>query len=262
MKKVLSIAGSDSSGGAGIQADLKTFHKFGVWGLTVITSLTAQNTRGVVETIPINSDFVFKQIETIVTDIKVDAVKIGMLLSKENILVVSRAIEEFSLKNVVLDTVLNSKNGKELLSKNGIELLKEYLIPKVDLITPNIPEAETLISTKIETVEDMKKACLELKKLGVKNVLLKGGHLENSKMALDILYYNGEFFEFSFPYIKGVHPKGTGCTLSSAIASSLAKGFDLKSSVEIAKTFITGTIKTSFKIGEGNPMLNFWFPDR
>ena len=262
MKKVLTIAGSDTSGGAGIQADLKTFQKFGVWGLSAITSLTAQNTKGVIENYPVDPEFLYKQIKAVAIDIKIDAVKIGMLLNGDNILTVVRAINEFNLKNIVLDTVLLSKNGKELLSKNGIEKLKKYLIPKVDVITPNIPEAEILIGENIKNVEDMKKACLKLKKIGAKNVLLKGGHLPNSNEAIDILLYKDEFYKFSYKYIKGVHPKGTGCLLSSAIASMLAKGKDLKTSIEIAKTFISGAIKTSFKIGNGNPVLNFWFPDR
>ena len=261
MKKVLTIAGSDSSGGAGIQADLKTFYKFGVWGLTVITSLTAQNSKGVLKSIPVDSNFLYKQIEAVATDIKIDAVKIGMLLTEENVLAVAKAIEDFKLKNIVLDTVLSSKNGKKLLSDKGIQYMKEFLIPKVNLITPNIPEAEILINSKIKTVKDVKRAAIDLKNLGAKAILIKGGHLENSKFATDILYFENKFIEFKYPYIKGIHPKGTGCTLSSAIASSLAKGLDLKSSIEVAKTFLYGSIKTSLKIGKGYPVLNFWFPD-
>ena len=260
MKTVLSIAGSDPSSGAGIQEDLKTFQRFNVWGLTVITSLTAQNTKGVKESIPVDSNFVYKQIETLATDIKIDAVKIGMLLTEDNVLAVYQAIKEFKLKNIVLDTVLKSKNGKELLSKRGIEILKEYLIPSVDLITPNILEAELLTGKNIKNVDDMKKACLSLKEVGAKNILIKGGHLTNSNFAIDVLYTKNKFYEFSYPYIENKHPKGTGCTLSSAIASSLAKGFDIKNSVEIAKIFISGAIKTSFNIGKGYPVLNLWFP--
>ncbi len=257
MRKVLSIAGSDSSGGAGIQADLKTFQKFGVWGLTAITSLTAQNTNGVVESIPVDSDFVYKQIEAVAKDISIDAVKIGMLLTEDNVLTVSKAIDSFNLKNVVLDTVLISKNGKKLLSEKGIDLLKEFLIPRVDIMTPNIPEAEVLSDLRIRTVEDMKEAVLKLKKFSVKNVLIKGGHLKGSSYAIDILYTDNNFFELNYPYIHNVHPKGTGCTLSSAIASSLAKGYDIRSSVEIAKRFITNAIRNSVKIGNGYPVLMY-----
>ena len=261
MKKVLTIAGSDSSSGAGIQADLKTFYRFGVWGLTVITSLTAQNTKGVIDSYPVDEEFVYKQIEAVATDIEIDAVKIGMLMNEKIILSVIKAIDNFKLRNIVLDTIFLSKNGKELLSKEGIELLKKNLIPKVDIITPNIPEAVRLTDIDIKDIDDMKKACLKLKDLGAKNILLKGGHLENSEYAIDILYINTEFYEFKYKYIKGIHPKGTGCTLSSAIASLLAKGYDLKNSVELAKIFITGAIKTSLKVGKGNPVLNFWFPE-
>jgi len=260
MKKVLTIAGSDSSGGAGIQADLKTFENLGVWGLSVITSLTSQNTQGVIDSIPIHSDFVYKQIESVVLDINIDAVKIGMLFSKDNVKVVSKAIEKFKLKNVVVDTVFISKNGKPLLEKEGINIMKDYLFPLSSIITPNILEAEILTDKRIKSVDDMKEACIKLTEYGVKTVLLKGGHLENSDFAIDILLFNNQFYEFKYTYIKGIHPKGTGCTLSSAIASFLAKGYDIKKSVNLAKLYISGAIETAKSIGKGYPVLNFKFP--
>ena len=259
---VLTIAGSDTSGGAGIQADLKTFQFFNVWGCSVITSLTAQNTLGVKEAIPVSSDFVFKQIEAVATDIQIDSVKIGMLYSGEIVKVVVNSIDRFKLKNIVLDTVLYSKNNKALLSKEGVEILKNELIPKSTVITPNIPEAEILTGIKIKNLDDIKKVAKSLKDLGAEYIVIKGGHRVFDNLVVDTVYDGKEFIFLKYPYIKlSKQPKGTGCTFSSAIAVGLAKGYSPLKSIYRAKAYINMAITNSLKIGSGYPVLNFNLSD-
>lgn len=249
MKKVLTIAGSDSCGGAGIQADLKAMSAQGVYGMSVITAITAQNTKGVFAVQEIDLDIIKKQIEVLYEDIDIDAVKIGMLSSSDIIKVVYETLKDVNAKNIVIDPVMVSKSGYYLLKEEAIEALKEFL--KIGtLVTPNIPEAEILANMKIENEEDMILAAKKIKTLGAKNVLMKGGHREDNCTDIlltdkdEVIKFLGERFE-----TKNTH--GTGCTLSSTIASYIGKGYSVEESVRLGKEYITQVIKNSFSIGEG-----------
>ncbi len=251
MKKniVLSIAGFDGSGGAGIQADLKTFFIHNVYGLSVTTSLTAQNPQGVSDKLDIKSSFLKLQLEMLAKNIKIDSVKIGMLANKKNIHTISNFIKKLGVKTV-LDPVVLSTSGYKLLNKQGIKALKKELFPLVYLITPNIPEAELLTGITISDIDDMKKAAKKLQKIGVKNILIKGGHLKG-KTACDILLHRGKFYYFKEKKSFSSHNfHGTGCILSSAITVHLAKGKSLKYAVKHAKKFVTKKIKKSFYISK------------
>jgi len=248
MKKVLTIAGSDSCGGAGIQADLKTMSALGVYGMSVICAVTAQNTQGVTAVQEISKDIVEAQMRAIFDDIKVDAVKIGMVSNSEIISTIKNVLLEYKIKNIVLDPVMISKSGYYLLKPEAIGELKN-LISISDIVTPNIPEAEELTGMKISSEEDMKKAALKITEYGVKNVLVKGGHRCNS--STDILYFNNEFLSIEGTKIETKNTHGTGCTLSSAIASFLAKGYSIYEAVKLSKEYIHTAIKNSFSIGHG-----------
>ncbi|KGM94550.1 phosphomethylpyrimidine kinase [Clostridium novyi A str. 4552] len=248
MKKVLTIAGSDSCGGAGIQADLKTMSALGVYGMSIISAVTAQNTKGVVAVQEINKEIVEAQIRAIFDDIKVDAVKIGMVSNSQIIKTIRELLIEYKVKNIVLDPVMISKSGYYLLKPEAIDELKE-LIKISDIVTPNIPEAEELTGMKITCEEEMKKAALRIKEYGVKNVLVKGGHRCND--STDILYYDKKFMALEGKRIETKNTHGTGCTLSSAIASYIAKGYSIEESVKFSKEYITLAIKNSFSIGHG-----------
>lgn len=250
MKTALTIAGSDSSGGAGIQADLKTFSALEVYGMSVITAVTAQNTCGVRAIADIPTDVIHAQIEAIYEDIPVDALKIGMLSRSEIISTVANTLKKVEATNIVLDPVMVSKSGHHLLQQEAITSLTEQLFPLATVITPNLPEAEAVLKQTIETEADMKEACIELKKLGPAHVLLKGGHLSGN--PTDFLYDGETFHVFKQERIHTANTHGTGCTLSSAIAAHLAKGFPLVEAVAAAKTYITGAIKHSFKLGQGH----------
>ena len=255
MKNVLTIAGSDSSGGAGIQADLKSFSANGVYGMSVITAITAQNTQGVFAVQDVDKNIIEAQIDSIFSDITVDAVKIGMVSKTSTINVISEKIKQYKPKNIILDPVMISKSGYDLLKPEAKKALIEKLIPLADLITPNIPEAEEILKEsnsnikKINTLKDMEKAAKEIKNLGCKNVLVKGGHFTGD--AIDVLYSDEEVFYFNFERIHTKNTHGTGCTLSSAIASNLALGFSIKDSVEKAKNYINIAILHSLDIGHG-----------
>ena len=240
----LTIAGSDSSGGAGIQADIKAFSANGVYGMSIITAITAQNTQGVFEIMDVTPEIIEKQIEVIFNDIEVGAIKIGMVSKIESIEAISNALGRVEkLPQIVLDPVMISKSGFKLLSDDA----KNTLI--ATLITPNLPEAEELLGREILTIEDMKKAACDLKKLGAKNVLIKGGHLEGE--ATDILYDGENFTLFDEERIDTKHTHGTGCTLSSAITANLSKGMNIVDSVRFGKEYITGAIKNGFELGKG-----------
>lgn len=254
MKVVLTIAGSDCSGGAGIQADLKTMCAHGVYGMSAITALTAQNTLGVKEIIKTPPEFLEKQIDMCLSDIPCDAVKIGMLSSASQVLCVSKALKSHSTPNIVLDPVMMSTSGTKLMEDDAIEALKTALFPMCKLITPNIPEAKELTRLKIEDPEDMKKACTTLYEAYGAPVLLKGGHLES--WALDILFDGDSFFTYENEKLASRNTHGTGCTLSSAIASNLALGHELPESVKRAKSYITRAIETAPGLGSGNGPLN------
>lgn len=248
MKKVLTIAGSDSCGGAGIQADLKTMSALGVYGMSVITAVTAQNSLGVQNVQEISLELIEAQIRSIFDDIRVDAVKIGMVSNPEIIILIKKLLLEYNTKNIVLDPVMVSKSGYFLLKEEAQEELKD-LISITDIVTPNIPEAEIISGMKIENGEDMKTSALKIKTLGARNILVKGGHRCND--ANDILLFGEDFITLKGERIFTNNTHGTGCTLSSAIASYLALGYDLKEAVMLSKEYITKAIENSFPIGNG-----------
>lgn len=246
----LTIAGSDSSGGAGIQADIKSFSANGVYGMSIITSITAQNTKGVFGIMDIAPKIIEKQIDAIFSDIKVGAIKIGMVSKIESIKAISNALSKVEdLPKIVLDPVMVSKSGFKLLSDNAKNTLVEELIPIATLITPNISEAKELLGRKILTVEDMKKAAIDIEKLGAKNVLIKGGHLKRE--ATDVLYNGKNFIVFKEERINTKHTHGTGCTLSSAITANLSKGMNMIDAIKYGKKYTTGARKNGFKLGKG-----------
>lgn len=249
MKKVLTIAGSDSSGGAGIQADLKTFSAHGVFGMSVITAVTAQNTQGVFAVQDIDPEVILKQIEAVYDDIQVDGVKIGMVSQIPTIEVIAEQLKRYSAKNIVVDPVMVSKSGYHLLNPDAEKILIEKLLPLADLVTPNLPEAEVITQRSIRTLEEMEEAAQMIVEMGAKNVLLKGGHLEDS--STDILFDGKEFTYFSASRIQTKNTHGTGCTLSSAIASNLARGLEMVQAVKEAKAYITTAIQHSLAIGKG-----------
>ena len=250
MKVVLTIAGSDSSGGAGIQADLKTMTCLGVYGMSAITALTAQNTMGVDEVVETSLDMLEAQIDSCLNDIKADAVKIGMLPSAEQVLVVARKLREYKMKNIVVDPVMVATSGSKLLSDDAISTLTQELIPLADIITPNIPEAEVLSGMTITTEDDMVEAAKSIyESLGCA-VLCKGGHQVND--ANDLLYSADGPVWFKGKRIDNPNTHGTGCTLSSAIASNLAKGKTLEESVKAAKDYISGALAAMLDLGKGS----------
>lgn len=248
MKKVLTIAGSDTSGGAGIQADLKTMSALGVYGMSVITAVTAQNTQAVYDVEDISREMVGKQIEVIYEDIAVDAVKIGMVSNAEIIRTIRAHLVKYQAKNIVVDPVMISSSGYHLLPKEAVTALKE-LMSIADIVTPNIFEAEILSEIRIDSEEDMKTAAKKISKLGPSSVLVKGGH--NKDNANDVLFNGDVFTVFPANRIVTKNTHGTGCTLSSAIASYLAKGLELGVAVRLAKDYITEAINNSFSIGKG-----------
>jgi hydroxymethylpyrimidine/phosphomethylpyrimidine kinase len=249
MKNLLTIAGSDSCGGAGIQADLKTFSAHGTYGMSVITAVTAQNTQGVFAVEDIKVGIIEAQIDAIFNDIEVHGVKIGMVSKSETIRAIANKIKEYKPENVVVDPVMISKSGYELLKPEAQEALKTELIPLAYLITPNIPEAEVITGLKIHSIEEMKEAAALIYKLGAKNVLVKGGHLESS--AVDVLYDGEEFHLYEAKRIETKNTHGTGCTLSSAITANLAKGMKISEAIAEAKRYITIAIENSFTLGKG-----------
>lgn len=249
MKTALTIAGSDSSGGAGIQADLKTFSALGVFGMSAITAITAQNTCGVTNICELNGKIISDQIAAVYDDITVDAVKIGMLASAEIIEVVAESLKRYKARNIVLDTVMVSKSGSHLLKPDAIEVLKKVLIPMAFIVTPNLYEASEIVGFSVENQSDMKKAAESIKKMGPQYVVIKGGHLVGE--ACDILYDGKDFVVFANERINTIHTHGTGCTFSSAIAAGLAKGLHIKDAVFGAKKFITTAIMHGFKLGKG-----------
>lgn len=254
MKHCLTIAGSDSCGGAGIQADLKAFSANGVFGMSVITAITAQNTQGVFAVQDINPDIIQKQIEALFDDIRIDVVKIGMVSSPSTIEIIAKTLQKYPLPPLVIDPVMISKSGYDLLKPEAKTALIEKLLPLATLITPNLPEAETILGYTIDTVELMKKAAKDLHKIGSKYVLVKGGHLQNE--ATDVLYDGEEFTLFNSEFIQSNNTHGTGCTLSSAIGANLAKGLSIKEAVKEAKEYVTETIRNGFALGHGVGALN------
>ncbi len=250
MKKVLSIAGSDCSGGAGIQADLKTFSAHGVFGMTVIASVVAENTFRVIEYQDIRPDIIEKQIDAVFEDIPPDAMKIGMLSCKEGMLAVAGKLREWKPANVVIDPVMYAKNGCALMDPDSIDTLIAEVVPLADVITPNIPEAEKMAGIRIYTQKDMRKAARIIHDMGCRAVLVKGGHSEGD--ATDILFDGSEFYSFSSPRIPTKNTHGTGCTYSSAIASNLALELPIRQAVARSKKYVTTAIANALEIGRGN----------
>jgi hydroxymethylpyrimidine/phosphomethylpyrimidine kinase len=253
--KVLIIAGSDSSGGAGIQADIKTVTALGCYAMTAITAVTAQNTNGVKSIIPINPKEISNQIEFTAKDIKPNAIKIGMLNSEKVILAVIKSLKKITVNKIVLDPVMVAKGGAKLINNQAIKDIKNKLIKKIFLITPNIPEAELLTKIKINSTDDMIVAGKILLKLGAKNVLIKGGHLNSNQMN-DILLNKKIVKVFKSKKYTTKNTHGTGCTLSSAITANLSCGKDLIKSCELGIKYVNEAIKSNLNLGKGNGPIN------
>ena len=258
---VLTIAGSDSGGGAGIQADLKTVTLLGSYGASVITSLTAQNTRGVSGIFAPPPSFVAEQLDAVLSDIPVDTVKTGMLFSSENIALVADKLREYDKKIVVVDPVMTAKGGAALMERESLATLRDRLIPLSYLLTPNIPEAEKLTGRAIADEEGMQEAARILCLMGARHVLIKGGHLPEG-IALDVLFDGGGFTSFPAPRILTKNTHGTGCTFASAIAAFLAQGEPLRTAVVRAKEFITAAIKLAHPMGKGHGPVNHFLAAR
>ena len=253
--KVLIIAGSDSSGGAGIQADIKTVTSLGSYAMTAITAITSQNTTGVKSIVPISTKEISNQIEFTSQDIKPDAIKIGMLHSTKVIAAVIKSLMKIKVTKIVLDPVMVAKGGARLINQNAINIIKKKLIKKTYLITPNIPEAEILTKSKIESVKDMINSAKLLLKLGAKNVLIKGGHLTSNEM-IDILINKKELTLFKNKKFLTKNTHGTGCTLSSAIATHLSRGKVLKKACELGIKYVNQAIGSNLNYGKGNGPVN------
>lgn len=257
MKKVLSIAGSDCSGGAGIQADLKTFSAHGVFGMSVIVSVVAENTSRVIDIQDITPDMIRKQIDAIFEDIEVDAVKIGMLSTPACMAAVAEKLQQYKPTNVVIDPVMYAKNGCPLMEETAVDSLIELIIPLADVLTPNIPEAEKISKLDISSVKDMEAAALKIYEMGCNGVIIKGGHKAGS--ALDVLYDGHKFTHFETERIDTKNTHGTGCTFSSAITAQLAKGLSVKDAVSNAKDYVTMAIRHSLAIGKGHGPTNHFY---
>ena len=257
MKTALTIAGSDSGGGAGIQADIKTMTVNGVFATSAITALTAQNTTGVTGIMNVTPDFLRQQIDAVFTDIRPDAVKIGMVSSAELIETIADALQEYQAENIVVDPVMVATSGAKLISDDAVSSLKEKLLPMAAVLTPNIPETEVLADMKVTSEEDMITAAKKISDTYHCAVLCKGGHSLND--ANDLLYLDGSYKWFKGRRIDNPNTHGTGCTLSSAIAANLAKGYDLDTSVERAKEYISGALGAMLDLGKGSGPMNHGF---
>jgi len=254
MKTVLTIAGSDCSGGAGIQADIKTITVHKMYAMSAITALTAQNTTGVYGIMEVSPEFVAQQLDCIFTDIRPDAVKIGMVSSAAIINAIADKLIEYKAENIVVDPVMVSTSGSRLLSDDAMEALITRLLPLGKVITPNIPEAEALCGFEITSTDDMIRAASAISKFVSGAILIKGGHLEGR--ASDLLYLDGKSNWYHEEKVGNTNTHGTGCTLSSAIACNLAADFTLEKSIERAKTFITGALKSGLDLGKGSGPLD------
>lgn len=250
MKTALTIAGSDSGGGAGIQADLKTFSALGIYGTSVITAVTAQNTLGVTAVQDIMPEIVQKQLEAVLSDIGADAIKIGMVSNSECITVISDSLKLFKGRNIVVDPVLLSTTGFSLIKDGALGVLLEKLVPLASVLTPNLPEAEMMTGMSIKNIDEMRGAAVKLFKMGAKAVLVKGGHLEGP--ATDILYDGDVYIQLEAERIDTTNTHGTGCTLSSAVAAYLAKGLSIADAVGKAKDYVTMALKHAYKVGHGS----------
>lgn len=257
MKKVLSIAGSDCSGGAGIQADLKTFSALGVFGMSVVVSVVAENTSRVIGIQNIAPEIIERQIDAVFEDIEVDAVKIGMLSSAACMEAVAGKVKQYNPPHVVVDPVMYAKNGCPLMDEAAVGTLIKEILPLADVLTPNIPEAEKITGMSIQTVEEMETAARKMHDMGCGAVVVKGGHASGN--AQDILFDGAAFHRFETARINTPNTHGTGCTFSSAIASMLARGMDLPDAVKQAKNYVTTAIAHALSIGKGNGPIHHFY---
>ena len=258
MPTALTIAGSDSGGGAGIQADLKTFAAHGVYGTSAIAALTAQNTIGVSGVHVVPDDFVTAQIEAVVADLGCDAVKTGMLANSTIVEAVAAAVESLELPNLVVDPVMVAKSGDRLIDEEAVHALRWTLLRLARVVTPNIPEAEVLAKMAIKSLADMREAATRIAALKPAAVVVKGGHLAGPEVV-DVLLEHGEFTEFVGPRIEGRNTHGTGCTFAAAIAAQLARGTPLKDAVAAAKAYVEGAMRSGIPLGKGHrPLHHFW----
>jgi len=257
IRKALTIAGSDSGAGAGIQADLKTFAALGVYGTSAITAITAQNTVGVSAICALSPKLVAAQIDAVVSDIGADAVKTGMLANAAIIETVARKIRQHRLRNVVVDPVMVATSGDLLIQKNAVAVLRTRLIPLATVVTPNLPEAEELTGMKLRTSAEIDEAARRIVKMGAKAVVIKGGHRKGP--AVDLFYDGKKFTALNAPRIRTKNTHGTGCTFSAAIAAYLAKGEKIEGAVIFAKRYITQAIKTGFVVGAGHSPVHHFY---
>ncbi|CAN5536816.1 bifunctional hydroxymethylpyrimidine kinase/phosphomethylpyrimidine kinase [soil metagenome] len=255
----LTIAGSDSGGGAGIQADLKSFEANGVFGMSIVTAITAQNTVAVTAVHEIPIEVVIAQLDAVASDLPVGAVKTGMLGSSELIEAVAAALGRYSLKPLVVDPVMISKSGFKFLPPEAVDALTRHLLPLADLVTPNAHEAEALAGFPVRTLADARRAAATILDLGPVAVLVKGGHLDDEEDAVDVLLDAEGFSEYRAPRVDTPHTHGTGCTYAAAIAANLARGMSLRTAVAEAKEYLTGAIRHAHAIGSGHgPTGHFW----
>lgn len=262
--RALTIAGSDSGGGAGIQADLKTFSALGVYGASAITAVTAQDTKRVYSFVEMEPEFVVAQIDAVLGDIGADAVKTGMLASAAIIEAVSEALERWEVTTVVVDPVMVAKGGDKLLRDDAVEALRRSLLPRALIVTPNIPEAEVLVGHSIRSPQDIEAAAREIHSFGTRNVLIKGGHLDDPLNAIDFLFDGQGMREFRAGRVETTSTHGTGCTFASAIAAGLAKGESLPNAVLLAKAYVTKALQSAYPLGGGHGPVHhfyrFWRP--
>lgn len=257
LARVMTIAGSDSGGGAGIQADLKTFAAMGVYGTSAITAITAQNTRTVTEIVEMPDSIIRSQIDAVITDIGVDAVKTGMLSNTRIITVVAEKIDEYEVAPLVVDPVMVAKGGARLIQEDAVEALRTLLIPKATVVTPNVPEAETIVGREIVDMDGMRDAAMEIVGLGAQSVVVKGGHLEGP--ATDIFFDGVKVKAFTSQRISTDNTHGTGCTFASAVAAGLARKQSIREAVAAAKKYVTEAIRFAPNIGQGNGPLNHFY---
>jgi len=257
IRKALTIAGSDSGAGAGIQADLKTFAALGVYGTSALTAITAQNTVGVTAILALSPKMVAAQIDAVITDIGAHALKTGMLANVAIIEIVAQKIQEHRLRNLVVDPVMVATSGDLLIKKNAVAALRSRLIPLATVVTPNIPEAEQLTGMPLQNSIDFEEAARRIVALGARSVVIKGGH--RSGPAIDLFYDGKKFTELHAPRIRTRHTHGTGCTFSAAIAAHLAKGEKLENAVALAKKFITQAIRSGFAVGSGHSPVHHFY---
>ncbi|MDQ0230635.1 bifunctional hydroxymethylpyrimidine kinase/phosphomethylpyrimidine kinase [Metabacillus malikii] len=256
--RALTIAGSDSGGGAGIQADLKTFQELNVFGMTAITAVTAQNTLGVQGVYPLSLDAIETQIESVAADLYPDAIKTGMLFNAEIIQLVSEQVKKHGWENVIVDPVMIAKGGQSLLQREAVEAMKKQLLPLAKVITPNIPEAEVLTGMVIKSLEDRQTAAKKLHELGTSYIMIKGGHDMLGDVVVDMLYDGQSFTYFEGERFETKHTHGTGCTFAAAITAEISKGHDIHSAVQTAKQFIQAAIEDQLGIGNGHGPTNHW----